>query len=105
MKQVRHGIYKNHSRLCPAIRHIERRTIQSNFTRPNSTITASARKRPIFGLAHCIQTGCHAHRIAITASGREHRASGYRIPGRVSPLDRGFGHANRFPFYDDVNGT
>src|ERR1019366_5881348 len=66
----------------------------TNFARPDRPATAFAGQPLIFMNTHHFEPGRHPHGVAIRAASGEHGAAGYRIPRRISPLNRSFGHTS-----------
>jgi hypothetical protein len=87
LEQIRHRIDKYSKRLLPSQRGGDRMLIEVHSSRPHMALTRFSRRPRVLCHPHSLEARCHALRVAVGATWRNHRASGHRIPSRLCPLD------------------
>ena len=76
VKEVAHGIHKDHTRLTPRHRYEQRPRVDCDLEAV-----------PVLRLAHGLEPSGHSFSVAVLAANAELRAAGYRVPRSFRPFN------------------
>lgn len=95
MKEVRHRVNENATRLPPRTRQTKCCSIEAKRSSPNPSVSALPGEALILACTHCLKPGCHPHCVAIRAARRNDCASGDWIPSGIGPFNGGTCHGSK----------